>query len=198
MSYLSAALTLFLVMDPLGNVPLVATLLRKVEPTRRPRIILREHLIALGLLVAALLAGPPFLHVLGVHDHALTIGGGVVLLIIAIRMIFPSQGGVFGETGIEGEPLVVPLATPLIAGPSAMAALMMLRSQTPGSFALWFGALGTAWAASLVLLLGAAWVSRHVGQRTTAALERLMGMLLVLISIEMLLSGIADYIATLK
>ena len=121
-----------------------------------------------------------------------------MLLIIAIRMIFPSQGGVFGETGIEGEPLVVPLATPLIAGPSAMAALMMLRSQTPGSFALWFGALGTAWAASLVLLLGAAWVSRHVGQRTTAALERLMGMLLVLISIEMLLSGIADYIATLR
>ncbi|MBD3174774.1 MAG: hypothetical protein GF320_06325 [Armatimonadia bacterium] len=197
MSYLSAALTLFLVMDPLGNVPLVAALLKDVEPGRRPRIIVREHLIALGLLLLALLAGPPLLGVLGIHRPALTIGGGVVLLLIAIRMIFPGKGGVFGDDGMDGEPLVVPLATPLIAGPSAMAALMLLRTQAPEGFGLWFGALGTAWVASLAILLGAAWMSRHVGPRATIALERLMGMILVLISVEMLLTGVGEYVEAL-
>lgn len=198
MSILSAALTLFLVMDPIGNVPFVASLLANVAPARRPRIILREHTVALGLLVLALLAGPPLLALLGIHDHALTIGGGVVLLIIAIRMVFPTEGGVFGEAAMDGEPFIVPLATPLIAGPSAMATLMMLRSRAPGSLPLWLGALGIAWVASLLVLLAAAWLSRHVGRRATVALERLMGMILVLIAVEMLLSGLAAYVASLS
>jgi len=131
METFAAAVTLFLIMDPLGNIPIFLSVLSGVVPERRRRILIRELLIALAIMLLFLFTGPTILTVLGLSREAISIGGGLVLMIIAIRMIFPSRGGVMGDDGSEGEPLIVPLAMPLIAGPSVLATLVLLAETGP-------------------------------------------------------------------
>lgn len=193
----SSALLLFLVMDPLGNIPFFLTSLKPVEPGRQTRVIVRELLIAYGVMVAFLLAGQLFLDLLGISGPALTIAGGVILFLIALRMVFPSTERSMHE-GIDGEPFIVPLAIPYIAGPSVLATELLLMSREPQHWPSWLAAMTIAWAATAVILLLGSRLRNCLGQRGLIAMERLMGMVLVAIAIQMFLSGVERYVTELR
>ena len=193
MSLLSAAILLFLVMDPLGNVPLFLSVLAQVDPRRRTRVVVRELVIALVLLSLFLVCGRLVLSALRIGEPAIGISGGVILLLIAVRMIFPQAQAMFGEMP-EGEPLVVPLAVPLIAGPSALATALLLVATEPGGLGKWLLALGCAWLASAAILTLSAKLSRLLGRRGLIAVERLMGMVLITIAVQMFLTGVDHFL----
>lgn len=190
---LSAAVLLFFVMDPFGNVPLFLTLLKDVDPQRRRKVLLRELTIALVVLLFFLFLGGSILDFLGLHEESVSIAGGIVLAVIGLRMVFPRPEGVMGAQ-LEGEPFIVPLAIPLVAGPSGMAAVMLMGSREPDRLWEWSLALFLAWAATAAILLAAPLLYRLLGRRALTAVERLMGMLLVAISVQMLLDGVAVYL----
>ena len=191
MELASVAFTLFLVMDPLGNIPLFLSALREVPAERRRRVLVRELLIAYGVLLACLLVGPPLLRSLRLEQEAITIAGGIVLFLIALKMIFPGEGGGMAET-IEGEPFIVPLAIPLLAGPSALSAILVLARTAPERTPAWIGALTLAWAASAAILLSSNLFYRVLRRRGLVALERLMGMVLVMLAVQMFLDGLSQ------
>lgn len=193
MTLLSAAVLLFFVMDPLGNIPLYLTALKSVPPQRHRAVIVRELLIALAVLIAFLFVGKPFLDLLHVSQTALTIGGGVVLLLIALKMVFPVGDG-SSEELLSEEPFIVPLAIPYTAGPSAMATVLLLTSRDPNRWQEWLAAIVIAWFAASVVLFFASSFSRLLGKRGLIAVERLMGMLLVAVAAEMFLSGLKEYL----
>jgi multiple antibiotic resistance protein len=193
MTLLSAAVVLFFVMDPLGNVPLFLSALRHVDPARYRIVIVRELLIALVILIGFLFVGRYLLDLLRVSPAALTTGGGIILLLIAIRMIFPTSERSLREE-VEGEPLVVPLAVPYTAGPSMLATELLFMSGEPDRWPVWLGAVVLAWLASAIILYFAANLRRLLGERGLTALERLMGMLLVVLAVEMIMQGIARYL----
>ena len=188
----ATAITLFLIMDPLGNVPIFLVVLERVAEHRRRRIILRELIIALIVMLLFLFAGPAMLRTLGISPEAVAIAGGLVLLIIAIRMIFPLRGSsVMGDDDEDhGEPLLVPLAIPLLAGPSLLATLM-LRANSGNILQHTLPALLLACAASAVIFLASPFLYRIFGNRGLKAMERLMGMVLICISVQMLLNAFA-------
>ncbi|QEE26310.1 YhgN family NAAT transporter [Rhodanobacter glycinis] len=195
MTTLSAAILLFLIMDPLGNIPLFLSLLKDVPPKRRRKVMVRELLIALGVLLVFLIGGQHILGLLQLKTDSISIAGGIVLFLIGIRMVFPPAdgGGIFGKTG-EGEPFIVPMAIPGVAGPSAMAALLLLTNSQPGRTADWAIALIGAWLATAVILLCSTYLFRWLGESVLTALERVMGMLLIALSVQMFLGGIAAYL----
>lgn len=185
----SAATLLLFVMDPFGNVPLVLTLLKDMEPARRRRIIARELLIALAVLLLFLFLGQVILDFLGLQQESVAIAGGIVLGIIGMRLIFPRQEGVMGHQP-EGEPFIVPLAVPLIAGPSAMATVILLARTDPDAMGRWLGAVLIAWGITATVLLAAPALYRLLRDRGLQAIERLMGMLLIMIAVQMVLDGL--------
>lgn len=191
MSLASAAILLFFVMDPIGNVPLFLATLAPVDPSRRLRVVARELLVAYVLLVAFLFAGRPLLAVLGISEPALTIAGGILLFLIALRMVFPAEHGPLGEH-VEGEPFIVPLAVPYIAGPSALATVLLMTSREPDRHLAWLVAISAAWAASAAILLSGAKLAEFLGTRGLTAVERLMGMVLVASAVQMFLDGLAQ------
>jgi MarC family membrane protein len=192
MGLLSCVSILFLVMDPLGNLPLIAGLLRDVPRERARRVVLREHVFALLLLIFFLLFGQFFLNLLGIKDPALGISGGIVLFLISLRMIFPMKEGMFGDLP-KGEPFIVPLATPLIVGPSAMTTVLILASKSDVGFWHLCLAVLVAWAASLAILSNADLLGAVIGKRGITAMQRFMGMILTTIAVQMLLSGLAQF-----
>ncbi len=193
MTILSAAILLFLIMDPMGNVPFFLSLLKDVPPQRRRWVVARELLIALAVLVGFLLGGKYVLDLMQLKQESVSIGGGIVLFLIGLKMIFPPpDGGIFGKTG-GGEPFIVPMAIPGVAGPSAMAALLLMTNNEPGRMLDWGIALFLAWLVTAVVLLSATWLFRVLGESVLTAMERLVGMLLVVLSVQMLLGGIVSF-----
>ena len=193
MTTVSAALLLFLILDPLGNLPVFLSLLKPLPPARRRVVLARELLIALGVLAAFLWGGIYVLQMMHLRQESVSIAGGIVLFLIALKMIFPSPEGMFGE-GPEGEPFIVPMAIPLVAGPSGMAAVMLLGSQEPERMGDWSLALLIAWLGTAAILFSATYLYKALGQPVLIAIERLMGMLLVAISVQMLMDGVATYL----
>jgi small neutral amino acid transporter SnatA (MarC family) len=145
--------------------------------------------IALVVLLLFLFLGPTVMSLLDIAEHSLSIAGGIVLFIISVRLIFYGTDEIFAK-GIEGEPFLFPLAVPFIAGPSAMASIFLLMAREPQRWRMWLLALLCAWFASGVILVSAGSLSRVLGPRTLIAIERLMGMLLVLLSVNMFLDGV--------
>ncbi len=190
MTLWSAALLLFLVMDPVGNVPIFVSVLGNVEPARRGRIVFREMLIALAILLAFLFAGQFLLHLMGISEAALEIAGGILLFLIAIKMVFPQGHHQGFEDDFGGEPLIVPLAVPMVAGPSAIATVLVILGRDPGRWPEWLVSLLVAWSASCIILVSAAKLSRRLGKRGLIAMERLMGMIVVAIGVEMIVRGV--------
>lgn len=182
-------------MDPLGNIPVFLSVLESVPEERRRFIIVRELFIALALMALFLFAGGSILHTLGLSTEAVAIGGGLVMMIIAIRMIFPSGGGVMSNDDIDGEPFIVPLAVPLIAGPSILATLILITEKNPQSLFGGLGALLLAWLVTAVILFFSTKLYSLLGKRGLKAIERLMGMILISISVQMLLNGFSSYLA---
>ena len=194
MTTLSAALLLFLILDPLGNIPVFLGLLKPLPEARRRIVLARELLIALGVLLAFMWGGKYVLEAMHLRQESVSIAGGIVLFLIGIKMIFPSSEGMFGEVP-DGEPFIVPMAIPLVAGPSGMAAVMLLGSQDPGRMGDWTLALVLAWLGTAALLFSATFLYKVLGHQVLTAVERLMGMLLVALSVQMLLDGVQSYLA---
>jgi MarC family membrane protein len=192
-SFISAVVILLLVMDPVGNIPLFVSALRNVEPARRARVILRECAIALAVLLAFVFFGGTILGVLSLSDASLTIAGGLILFLIALRMIFRHPEGVFGD-GAGGEPFIVPLATPAIAGPAAIATVMLLVTRAPERVLEWCVVVTIALLVSAGVLTAGARIANLAGEQALLAFERLMGLILTAIAVEMLLSGIEGFI----
>ena len=192
MEILSIAVMLFLIMDPLGNLPIFTSVLRHVEPKRRRKVLVRELLVSLVILLLFLYTGGPLLSFLQLQQEAVSIAGGIVLFIIAIKMLFPESGGLADGTPGQ-EPFIVPLAIPLIAGPSILAALLLLAGQYPGEMGALTMALVGAWVVSSAILMFSEMFHRLLGDRGLIAMERLMGMLLVMIAVQMFLNGIVAY-----
>ena len=193
MTIASAALLLFLILDPLGNIPVFLSLLKGLPPARQRVVIVRELLIALAVLMVFLWAGRYLLELMHLRQESVSIAGGIILFLIGLRMIFPPADGIMGEQP-EGEPFIVPMAIPMIAGPSGMAAVMLLGSQEPGRMGAWSLALAVAWAATAIILFSATYLQKWLGTRVLTAIERLMGMVIVAISVQMLLDGIGTYL----
>lgn len=195
MTILSASLLLLMVMDPMGNVPFFIATLKNVDPDRHRRIVVRELVIALAVMVLFLFVGRFGLQALHISEPALTLAGGVILFLIAIRMVFPTSDHSMRE-GVQGEPFIVPLAIPYVAGPSLLAAESLLMSQQPDRWPEWLAALVLAWLVSSVVLYFATSMRRILGERGLIAIERLMGMVLVAVSIQMLLTGLKAALAS--
>jgi MarC family membrane protein len=184
-------------MDPLGNIPFFLASLRKVEPARQSRVIVRELLIAYAVMVVFLLAGEPLLGVLQISEPALTIAGGVVLFLIAVRMVFPSPERSMQEE-VQGEPFIVPLAIPYVAGPSVLATELLLMSREPARWPEWLIAVSLAWLVTAVVLTFGSRLRAYLGPRGLIAMERLMGMVLVAVAVQMFLSGVEHYIGQIQ
>jgi MarC family membrane protein len=191
--FLSAVILLTLVTDPFGNVALVNAMLRDVAPARRRLVILRECAIAFGILVLAMLFGRAFLELVHLSETPLSIAGGVILFMIAIRMVFAHPEGAFGPQR-GGEPLIVPLAIPLIAGPSALATVMLMATREPARLGLWLAALAVTMAIVTAVLAAGARLQRWLGDAAMQGIERLMGLILTAIAVEMLLGGIRAFV----
>jgi MarC family membrane protein len=194
---ISAFVLLFLVLDPLGNLPVVASLLKQVDTARHTRVVVRECFIAYLILLAFMFGGRQFLDVMHLSEISLSIAGGVILFMIAINMVFKSTESVFGES-LAREPFIVPLAIPLIAGPSALATVLVMVSREPAKLGVWIAAMTAAMVVSALLLALGEKIERLLGKRAMEAVERLMGLILTAIAVEMLLGGIKQFIQQLR
>jgi MarC family membrane protein len=194
---LSAIILLTLVTDPFGNVPMVNAMLAGVSARRRVAVILRECGIAFVILMGFMLGGRKVLDVMHLSETSLSIAGGVILFMIAIRMVFAHPEGAFGPQA-QGEPFIVPLAIPLIAGPSALATVMLMATREPEKLGMWAVAITVTMAlAALILVMGNA-LQRWLGEKAMQAIERLMGLILTAIAVEMLLGGIRAFVEGLR
>ncbi len=191
----SAAATLFLVLDAPGNIPAFNAILSKLDHGRRSRVIAREMLFALVILMGFLFAGNTILGFLGLTQSSLNITGGVLLFIISLRMIFPGRHQVSDEE--TEDPFIVPIAVPLTAGPSTIAIVLFLGSSQPDRILEWCIALVIAWLGSTILLMLSPKLIAVIGERGSRAMERLIGMILIILAVQMLLNGIRDFIQSL-
>lgn len=197
-SFLSATILLILITDPLGNIPLFLAALKNVDPSRRRLVIFRECAIAFFTLVVFLLFGSAFLKAVNLSDETLRIAGGVILFLIAINMVFPGSGGKLVEDDSGAEPFIVPVAIPLIAGPSAMTTVMLLARTSPVRTLEWIGSIFIAIVVTTIVFLGSNKLQDWLGARFLSAIEKLMGLVLTAIAVEMLLGGIATYIKIIQ
>ena len=193
----SAAVLLLLVIDPFGNVPIVISALANVQPARRTRVVLRECLAAYVILLAFMFGGQTFLAWLQLSEVSLAIAGGIILFLIALRMVFRHPEGVFGDPP-GTEPFLVPLAIPSIAGPSALATVMLMVSRDPSHRFAWVAALTAAMIVATLVLVAAYRLQRALGERGMLAVERLMGLVLTALAVQMLLDGVQTFVRELS
>lgn len=191
MNLLALATTFFLVFDPFGNVAVFHGILSRLPEERRRPVLIREMVIALGIMLVFLLGGHQILAFLGLEPATLSVSGGILLFLIALGMVFPTRSIVSEEP--DEEPFIVPMAVPMFAGPSAIALVLLTTSRHPDKFGAIAGALGLAWVASAAILLASPLLMRFLGRKGTRALERLMGLILILIAVQMFLDGLAIY-----
>lgn len=193
MDFLSSAVLLLFIMDPFGNIPVFHGILQGIPRERRLRIIARELAFAYLVLAGFLLAGRPVLAYLGLQQPALGIAGGLILFLIALGMVFP-QHGLHAERESKEDPFLVPLAVPMVAGPSAIAVLLLLVSRDPDRWPVWLGALSAAWAVTAAVLLASTFLWECMGRRGVRAIEKLVGMLLIMMAVQMFLDGLKIYL----
>ena len=180
-------------MDPIGNIPFYISFLKKVDAKRQRWVICREMLIALLIIVLFNFLGDGLMRFLEVSEDTIQIAGGVILFLICLKMIFPPTHDANDQLPQETEPFIVPLAVPLVAGPSVLAAVMIYTRQETNNWIM-MGAILLAWAFSLIILLGSSFLKQILGWRGIMALERLMGLVLTLIAVQMFLTGLHHFI----
>ena len=194
--FISSVFMLTLVMDPLGNMPMFVSVLKGVPEERKRKIVARELVIALGIMMFFLLFGKYIVSFLSIDLTAMSVAGGIVLFLIALQMIFPSQHSNFADSP-DGEPFIVPIAIPLIAGPSTLTTVLLFSLQDPGRLGMWTGVVGVAWLINAAILGGlAGHLSRLLGPRGLLAMEKLMGMILITISVQMVMTGLKKFLAS--
>mgnify|MGYP003952325509 CR=1 FL=1 len=193
MTFYTAAITLILVMDPLGNIPSFLAVLKRFDAAAQRRIIIRETGIAFIFLVVFLFCGQFIMHGLHLSAPALSVSGGIILFIIAIRLIFPPENKV-SQIEDDEEPFIVPLAVPLTAGPSTLATVILLSSREPHHTMQLLISVVIATVVFLAIVLSGSALIRVLGKRGLVAIERLMGMILTTVAVQMFLTGIVDFI----
>ncbi len=189
MKILSMSVTLFLIMDPFGNLPILISILDKVPVNRRRRVLVRELFIAMAVIVGTIFCGSYVMEFLGLKQESVSIAGGIILFIIALRMVFPARSPQ-GESETSEEPLIVPIAIPLVAGPSLLAVLMLFAAAEQGIPLNLLFAASSAWLATLLVLLASTFLMRFLTKRGLVAVERLMGMVLIALAVQLILEGI--------
>ncbi len=190
---LSISVTLFLIMDPFGNIPIFLPILERVPKERRRLVLVRELLFALAIIAIFTLAGKFVMQFLGLEQASVSIAGGIILFLIAIRMVFPRHD-LDSQPEFEGEPFLVPMAVPLVSGPSLLAALLLFSSTgTLKTSELLLAAVG-AWVVSFAVLYLSTYIVDFLTKRGLAAVERLMGMILVAVAVQLFLDGMASYL----
>lgn len=193
-TFLSALVLLLLVLDPFGSLPLFVATMRRVAPERRVRVALRESLIAFGILVAFMFGGRGFLELMHLSERSLEVAGGVILLLISMRMVFGGDGHAPEEaSAIDAEPMIVPIAVPMMAGPSALATVLLLVSRQPERIGQWVGALAVGVAVCGLVLVAAERIRQVIGDPMVSAVEKLMGLVLSALAVEMILAGLKRY-----
>lgn len=197
LSLISATILLLVVLDPIGNIPIFISTVEQLEPNRRVWVITRECFIAYLILILFAVQGNRIMGWMHLSEYALGISGGIVLFIIALRMIFRHPDGLFGDT-IEGEPLIFPLAVPMFAGPSAIAIVLLMTTKAPDRLPEWILAITIASAITTIVLGVGSYVNKLIGKRGMRAMETLLGLLLTAIATQMLLDGISDYLAHIE
>lgn len=197
MDLFTIAFSLFLLMDPVGNIPLYISFLKNVKRGRQNAVIFRELLIALGVIILFSFLGEGLMDFLSIQNDTIQIAGGIILFLISLKMIFPKAHHETEDMPHDGEPFIVPLAIPLVAGPSVLAAVMIYTKQETSNWVM-IGAILLAWLASLLILLSAPWLKDRLGWRGIAACERLMGLILILISVQMFLAGLASFMGRVQ
>ena len=193
-TFLSATILLIVITDPLGNIPLFISNMERVKKERRLKVIVRECSVAFLVLVFFMVFGQHLLTLLRISEETLKIAGGIILFLISINMIFPGTGASIGREESEGEPFIVPVAIPLVSGPSAMVCAMLIAGSNPSRMLEWIAAAAVTIAVTFVVFLGSSKIRDVLGSRTISAVEKLMGLLLTAMAIEMLLGGVAAYI----
>ncbi|MFT2099239.1 MarC family protein [Marinomonas sp. 2405UD66-6] len=191
-SILSATLLFLFVIDPFGNIPILLSVMKGVAQKRQYQIVIRDGLIGLLILVAFLFFGAEFLKVLHLETESISIAGGVVLFVIALKMIFPSA--LSQEKTNVVEPFIVPISIPMLAGPSTLATLLVMVKSFPEEQNSLLISVLAAWGISVVILAMAPLLNRLLKEKGLAALERLMGMLLLMMSVQMLVNGVRSLI----
>lgn len=198
----SAFILLLLVLDPFGTLPVFLSVLRGVAPQRRLWVALREACIAFVVLLAFMLFGDSFLRVMRLSERSLEVAGGVILLLVSIRIIFASGRQLFDADGLQKdadslarEPFIFPIAVPLLAGPSAMATVLLLASRQPAQLMDWVIALSAAIVVCAIVLLASQPLHRLLGDSVVSAIEKLMGLVLCAVAVEMILAGVKRYFA---
>lgn len=197
LTLISATILLLVVLDPIGNVPIYLSVVEKLDPKRRVKVIARECFIAYLILILFAVGGNRVMALMHLSNSALGISGGIVLFIIAIRMIFRHPEGVFGDA-MDGEPLIFPLAVPLFAGPSAIAVVLLMTTNAPSQLPTWILAITIAASISTVVLSLSSQLNKIIGKRGMRAMETLLGLILTAIAVQMLLDGIAVYLEHIK
>ena len=192
-SFISSVITLALVMDGFGNIPLFIAALKKVAPERRKTVLIRELAIALIIMVAFLFLGKWFLRAFGIHEYSLSIAGGIILFIISVKLVFGGDEEPKNDPK-EDEPFVVPLAIPLVAGPAALSMVMITAAQQSNKF-ITFGAVIVASIINSIILMASFPISNLLGKRGLIAIERLTGMILILMSVDMVMGGISTFMS---
>lgn len=194
MEFFSVALMLFLIMDPVGNVSAFLNMVKDIPTSQRSWIVLREMLIALVAMLVFNFIGEYIFNILHLSETTVHLSAGLILFLVALKILFPTIDSPRNNLP-EGEPFVIPLAIPLIAGPSLLATIMLFAHMEP-SIPLMLGAILSAWAAAVVVLLFAPQLKKYLGSNGLIACERLMGMVLILLAIQRFSEGVKLFVAT--
>ena len=189
-SIISTAILIMFVIDPFGNVPVILSILKDVELKRRRTVIIREMFFGLGILLLFLFFGESFLNLFHLETEAVRIAGAVIFFVIGIKLIFPGEQGSAQLYGSNSEPFVVPIAMPLIAGPSALATLLVMSKSHANNLGSLFISLLLAWFVSAIIMYLSPFLYKVLREKGLSALERLMGMLLLMMSVQMFIDGI--------
>ncbi|MGD0664800.1 MAG: MarC family protein [Rhabdochlamydiaceae bacterium] len=192
MTLLSMTFSLFLLMDSIGNLPLFIAILKDIPRKRQLQIIFREMIIALLIMVAFQFVGESVLYALQIQQYAVLVSGGIILFLLSLRMIFPSAHDADANVKKDKEPFIVPLAIPLVAGPAVLALIMLYSRQQPEPY-ITITAIVLAWVLTTAILLSSAFLNKILGKRGIIACERLMGLILTMMSVQMFLQGIAQF-----
>ena len=185
-AFFSVTLTLFFVIDALGQIPTYLDLLKPFDAKKQKKIAIRELLIALVIMLVFHYFGQGLLTLLHVSKTTVQVAGGIILFLISIRLIFSDEERTKWK---EQEPFIVPIATPIIAGPSVLAAIMIFAQNNPSDFVI-CGAVILAWFLSATLFLFAKPIHKIVKDQGLNAAQRLMGLIVALIAVQLFLEGI--------
>lgn len=195
-SILSIAITFFLIANPIGNSPAIIALIKDFEFDKQKKIMLRESLYALLLALFFQYSGEVFLNQLQIANYTLSLSGGILLLLVALDMLFHTQS-TSKTSGNKKDPVFVPIATPLISGPGLLSMIMVFSQREQNNLKVSLAIL-LAWVGITIVLASAPYLNRILGNKGLSVMEQIMGLLVAMMSIELIVSGAQMFFTTFR